>query len=62
MQRGSFLNYQIREIKNIAAFQLVGLIIRFLIELVSNKKNIMNTNDADVITRRVFNPAEFALR
>jgi len=43
-------------------FLLIGLIIRFLIELVSNKKKIIDTNDADVITGRVFHPAEFALR
>ena len=43
-------------------FLLLVLIIRFLVELVSNKKNSTDTNDADVITGRVFHPAEFALR
>jgi len=41
---------------------LVGLIIRFLVELVSYKKSNIDPNDADVITRKVFHPAEFALR
>lgn len=43
-------------------FLLVVLVIRFLAEMVSNKKNSTGTNDADVMTGRIFHPAEFALR
>ena len=43
-------------------FLLVGLIIRFLVELLSYKKSNIDSNDADMITRKVFHPAEFALR
>ena len=43
-------------------FLMTVLIIRFVFELVSNKKNISNADDADVRTGRIFHPAEFALR
>lgn len=43
-------------------FLLIVLIIRFLIELVSHKKNKAPVKDADVISERILHPAEFELR
>jgi len=43
-------------------FLIAVLIIRFVIARVSNKKDTIQTNDAEAITGRIFHPAEFALR
>jgi hypothetical protein len=43
-------------------FLLIVLIIRFLAEMVSNKKNNTDTNAAGMKRDKTFHPAEFALR
>ena len=43
-------------------FLITVMIIRFVFELVRNKKNISDADDADVRTARILHPAEFALR
>jgi hypothetical protein len=43
-------------------FLLTVLTIRFLVEMVSNKKNSTDTNDPDLRSGKTFHPAEFALR
>jgi hypothetical protein len=41
---------------------LATLMIRFLAELVSNKRKDLNVKDADVMDQLVRHPAEFQLR
>jgi hypothetical protein len=43
-------------------FLMFVLITRFVIELVSNKKNRTQVNDADVMNEKIFHPAEYNLR
>lgn len=43
-------------------FLVIVLVIRFIIQLVSNKRNNTNTNDAGAGKVKIFHPAEFGLR
>jgi hypothetical protein len=42
-------------------FLMIVLAIRFIAELVSNKRK-NNNNDANVMNEKIIHPAEFALR
>ncbi len=43
-------------------FLFVVLTIRFLVEMMSNKKNSTNANDKGVGSGKIYHPAEFELR
>jgi hypothetical protein len=51
-----------RQGRYVMKFLMSVLFIRFVIDLVSNKKNITDANKKDPGPGRILHPAEFALR
>lgn len=43
-------------------FLLIVLIIRFVIELVSNKNKTIQEDDTEVVNTKIFHPSEYELR